>query len=95
MAEATRTDSTSEFAEGVSVTQAVKGNGLTLTITVRNASDGILHWGLSQRPGGAWERPPQKYWPQGTTPFDGNAVRTPFAGDGRREVAIHVDSPSP
>src|SRR5262249_42603177 len=57
--------------------------------------DGILHWGLSRRPGGAWERPAENDWPQGTTPFDGNAVRTPFAGHGRKDVAIHLDPSSP
>src|SRR5262245_27487717 len=95
MAESTRTENTSEFAEGVSVTQAANGDGLILTITLRNAADRVLHWGLSRRTGGAWERPPEDCWPHGTTPFDANAVRTPFAGDGRKEVAIHVASPSP
>ncbi|HZV05028.1 MAG TPA: PEP/pyruvate-binding domain-containing protein [Gemmataceae bacterium] len=95
MADSTRTESTSEFADGVSVTQAANGNGLTLTIAHQSAADCVLHWGLSRRPGGAWERPPEHCWPPGTTPFDGNAVRTPFAGDGRKEVAINFDPSSP
>jgi alpha-glucan,water dikinase len=86
---------TTEFAEGISVAQAVNGSGLTLTITLRNTADGILHWGLSRRPGGAWERPPQSCWPEGTAPADASAVRTQFSGHGRKEVTIHLNSSSP
>ena len=45
---------TAEFAEGLSVTRTANGDGLTLTLTLKNPSDDILHWGLSRRPGGAW-----------------------------------------
>src|SRR6516164_7627577 len=94
MAETTRMETT-EFAEGISVAQAVNGSGLTLTITLRNTADWILHWGLSRRPGGAWERPPQSCWPEGTAPADASAVRTQFSGHGRKEVTIHLNSSSP
>ena len=94
MSESTSTTTTAEFAEGLSVTQTANGDGLTLTLTLKNPSDDILHWGLSRRPGGAWGRPPENCWPQGTTPADAVAVRTPFSGDGRKEVTIHLDSSS-
>ncbi len=95
MAEPTPNETTSQMAEGVSITQAINGNGLTLTIQLQEASDCILHWGLSRRPGGAWQRPPECCWPQDTTPADGAAVRTPFASNGRKAVTIHLDSPGP
>jgi alpha-glucan,water dikinase len=94
MAESTPSTKLAEFAEGLSVTQTANGNGLSLTIAFRHSADSILHWGLSRRPGGTWERPPENCWPQGTTPADAGAVRTPFAGNGRKEVTIHLDSSS-
>jgi alpha-glucan, water dikinase len=93
MAETTHAETTTQLAEGVSVTQRVNGKGLTLTIALQNPADCVLHWGLSQHPGGAWQRPPESYWPRGTTPADGVAVRTPFTGNGRKAVTIHLDSP--
>jgi alpha-glucan,water dikinase len=95
MAETSQTGRTCRFAEGITVTQTTNGNGLTLTINIQNTEDCVLHWGLSRRPGGAWSRPPEDCWPQGTTPADGSAVRTPFSGDGQKTVTIHLDSPSP
>ncbi len=95
MAETLPQETTSQLAEGVSVTQSVNGKGLTLTIALPHTSDAVLHWGLSRQPGGAWSRPPENCWPQGTTPAADSAVRTPFAGDGRKEVTIHLDSPGP
>src|SRR5579875_358985 len=93
MDETTQTKTIAEFAEGLSVTQRADNNGLILTIALRHCPDGILHWGLSRRLGGAWERPPENCWPQGTMPADAGAVRTPFTGDGRKEVIIHLPSP--
>ncbi len=95
MAETSKNEMTTQLAEGLSVSRTANGNGLTLTIRLQGPSDCVLHWGLSRRPGGAWNRPPQSCWPQGTTPADGNAVRTPFAGDGQKEVSIHLDSSGP
>jgi len=92
MAESTQSTTLEEFAEGLSVTQTANGNGLSLTIAFRHSGDSILHWGLSRRAGDAWERPPENCWPPGTTPADGSAVRTPFGGNGRKEVTIHLDS---
>lgn len=94
MAESTESKTLAEFAEGLSVTQTANGKGLSLTITFRQSTDCILHWGLSHRPGGAWERPPESCWPQGTVPADASAVRTPFSGDGRKEVRFNLDSSS-
>ncbi|HTU17332.1 MAG TPA: hypothetical protein VMG10_04660, partial [Gemmataceae bacterium] len=94
MSESASTKTTSELAEGLSVTQSANGEELTLTITLKKSSDSILHWGLSRRPGGAWASPPESCWPQGTTPADGGAVRTPFTGNGQKEVRIHLDSSS-
>src|SRR5205807_4775346 len=85
----------SQLAEGVSVTQTADGGKLTLTITLQHPADAVLHWGLSRRPGGAWSRPPEESWPQGTKPADGAAVRTPFTGNGRKEVTIRLPSPGP
>jgi alpha-glucan,water dikinase len=95
MAESTETKTLAEFAEGLSVTQTANGNGLSLTIALRHSADAILHWGLSRRPGGAWDRPPENCWPRGTTPVDAGALRTPFDGNGRKEVTIHLDPSSP
>ncbi len=89
MAETSQTAKTFSFAEGISVTRTADGSQLTLTINLSNPVDGVLHWGLSRRVGGAWSQPPEDYWPQGTTPADGNAVRTPFSGN---EVTIHLNS---
>lgn len=94
MAESNQTKTIAEFAEGLSITQTANGNGLALTIALRHSADAILHWGLSRRPGGAWDRPPESCWPRGTTPADAGAVRTPFDGNGRKELTIHLDSPS-
>jgi alpha-glucan,water dikinase len=94
MPELKQTKTIAEFAEGLSVTQTANGNGLSLTIALRHFADAVLHWGLNRRPGGAWERPPESCWPQGTTPADAGAVRTPFDGNGRKEVTIHLDSSS-
>jgi alpha-glucan,water dikinase len=94
MAESTLSKTIADFAEGLTVTQTANGNGLTLTIALRYAADALLHWGLNRHPGGAWERPPESIWPRGTKPAEGSAVRTPFDGNGRKEVTIHLDSPS-
>jgi alpha-glucan,water dikinase len=85
------------LADGLSVTQHHDGDRLTVVFAVETGSDCVLHWGLSRRPGGAWQRPPQTCWPGGTTPVDGQAARTPFTpGDkGIKEVAIHLDLPCP
>src|SRR5579875_346513 len=93
MDETPQTKTLAEFAEGLSVTQRANGDGWTLTITFHHPAEAVLHWGLSQRPGGIWERPPENCWPQGTTPADAGAVRTPFCGDGCKQVVIHFDSP--
>jgi len=97
MAETLQNGMTTPLDNGLSVTQAVNGNGLTLTIQLRNSADCVLHWGLSRRPGGAWNRPPEACWPQGTTPVNGNAVRTPFCanGDGQKAVTIQLEASSP
>ncbi|MGH7173691.1 MAG: phosphohistidine-like domain-containing protein, partial [Gemmataceae bacterium] len=92
MSESTSTKTTSEFAEGLSVTRTANGEGMTLSIALKNPTDCILHWGLSRRPGGTWACPPENCWPRGTTPADASAVRTPFAGG--KEVRIHLDASS-
>ena len=84
--------STSTFADGVTVRQFADADKLTLTIQLQHGGDHVLHWGLCRRPGGAWSRPSEECWPPGTTTAEGVAVRTPFAGDGRKEVTIHLDS---
>jgi alpha-glucan,water dikinase len=94
MTENLQAERTSPFAEGVSVTQNINGDGLTLTIRVPHP-DCVLHWGLSRQLGGAWNQPPEDCRPQGTTPANGNAVRTPFSGENRKEVIIHLPFPSP
>src|SRR5271154_2057042 len=85
----------STLGNGLSVASRREEDRLTLTVGVKTGSDCVLHWGRSRRPGGAWLRPPDACWPQGTTPVDGSAVRTPLAADeeGRRQVAIRLDLP--
>jgi alpha-glucan,water dikinase len=82
--------------DGPSVTAVAEDNQLTVVVGVRSRSDCVLHWGLSRRPGGAWQRPPEAAWPEGTTPA-GDAVRTPLApgGTDERRVTIRLDLPSP
>jgi alpha-glucan,water dikinase len=92
MGESTESKTIAEFPEGLTVTQTANGSGVSLTIALRHCADWILHWGLSRHPGGGWERPPENCWPQGTAPADAGAVRTPFAGDGRREIIVNLDS---
>jgi alpha-glucan,water dikinase len=82
----------SPLGDGLTVTQVQNGEGLTLKVGVRTASDCVLHWGLSRQPGGAWRRPPEECWPEGSSPADGQALRTPLAATdhGEREVTIHL-----
>ncbi|HTU89234.1 MAG TPA: hypothetical protein VMF69_03975, partial [Gemmataceae bacterium] len=94
MSESIGTKTIAEFAEGLSVEQTANGDGLTLSVALRHSSDWIMHWGLSRQLGGKWDRPPENCWPQGSTPADAGALRTPFAGDGRKEVTIRLDSSS-
>src|SRR6516162_10187070 len=93
MAENGQNGMTAQLDNGLSVQQIANNGKITLTIRIPNNADYILHWGLSRSPGGAWNRPPQECWPQGTTAADGAAVRTPFSaeGDGRKAVTIHLD----
>jgi alpha-glucan,water dikinase len=96
MTESVQNGMTSQLDNGLSIRQIANDSKLTLTIGIQDHADCILHWGLSRRPGGAWSRPPEQCWPQGTTAADGNAVRTPFSssGDGRNVVTIHLDGAS-
>lgn len=84
-----------QFAEGVSVAQTLDDEKRTLTIVLSQPADAVLHWGLTRQPGGAWNRPPENCWPQGTMPADSCAVRTPFSGEGRKQATIHLDAATP
>ncbi|HEY7155392.1 MAG TPA: hypothetical protein VH575_15625, partial [Gemmataceae bacterium] len=95
MAETSQTATTSQLAEGLSITRSADDKGLALTIDIQNHGDCVLHWGLSRRPGGAWSTPPESCWPNGTTPADGAAVRTPFSHGDRNQVTIRLESPNP
>lgn len=85
------------FDNGVSVSPSSSNNRLTLAIRMKTGADCVLHWGLSRQAGGPWVRPPDACLPQGSTPVDGPAVRTPFApkGQNEREVLLHFDQPFP
>jgi alpha-glucan,water dikinase len=87
----------SPLGEGLSVVKQLDGNRLTVVVRMQTASDCVPHWGLSPRPGGAWQRPPAAFWPRGTAAVDAHAVHTPlsFNDRGEREVAIHFDLPCP
>jgi alpha-glucan, water dikinase len=97
MAETPQQEVVSPLGEGLFVRERQDGNRLTLVVATRADADCTLHWGLSRRPGGAWQRPPDALWPAGTTPVDGTAVRTPFAVNerGEREVRIQLELPCP
>ena len=97
MAETSQHEVVSPLGEGLFVKERQDGNRLTLVVGTKADSDCTLHWGLSRRPGGAWQRPPDAWWPAGTTPADGCAVRTPFAVNerGEREVRIQLELPCP
>jgi alpha-glucan,water dikinase len=87
----------SPLGEGLSGARQLDGNRLTVVVRMQTGSDCVLHWGLSPRPGGAWQRPPDDFWPRGTAPAGAHAVHTPlsFNGRGEREVAIQLDLPCP
>ncbi len=85
------------LGDGISVTGQFDGNKLTLVIGLKNGSECVLHWGISDQVGGPWKRPPEACWPRGTTATDGPAVRTPFSRTekGEGEVTLHFDLPLP
>lgn len=65
--------------------------------SLQTNADWVLHWGLSPRPGGPWQRPPEQCWPQGSTPADAAAVRSPISkrqGD-QSAVAVPLTLPCP
>ncbi len=82
---------------GLSVTGVQNGAGLSLVVGLKTTAECVLHWGLSGRTGGPWERPPEACWPAGTTPAEGPAVRTPLAsnGNGEKKVTIHLGRDCP
>ena len=53
----------SPLGEGLFVKERHDGNRLTLVVATKADADCTLHWGLSRRPGGAWQRPPDALWP--------------------------------
>jgi alpha-glucan,water dikinase len=85
------------LGDGLSVIRHQEGNQLALTVSLQTASDCVLHWGLSRRPGAAWRRPPETAWPQGSQAADGQAVRSPLSanGNGVRQATIHLELPCP
>ena len=86
----------SMLGNGLSVAKVDDGNRLTLVVGLKTGSECVLHWGLSPRGrGGAWQRPPDGCWPQGTSAVNGHAVHTPFRANpqGDKEVTIHLDLP--
>jgi alpha-glucan, water dikinase len=87
----------SPLGDGLSVAEQHDGNRLTLVFRMKTNADCVLHWGLSRRPGGSWQRPPDAFWPQGTAAVNGNAVDTPLSASGtdEREVAIQLDLATP
>jgi alpha-glucan,water dikinase len=88
---------TAPLGEGVSVAKRHEGNRLTLVVRMQTGSDCVLHWGLTGRSGGGWQRPPDAVWPRGTAAVNGHAVNTPLAPNprGEREVAIQLELPCP
>jgi alpha-glucan,water dikinase len=97
MSKQVQTSEKCPLGEGLFVAQLPDNDGVTLLLETQNDTDCVLHWGLSRRPGGPWYRPPDTCWPEGTTPVDGHAVRTPLSvlDKGQRGVKIHLDSPCP
>jgi alpha-glucan,water dikinase len=90
-----QSETTFQLAEGITVTQQANGKGTILTIHLARPDEAILHWGLNSQLGGAWTLPPEKNWPQGTKIAGAGAVRTPFSGNGHKQVTIHLDTPTP
>ncbi len=80
---------------GLSVTQTLDGHRVTLLLQTDCKTDCVLHWGLSQKPGGPWRAPPRECWPAGTTAFDAQAVRTPFTRNenGQQELRLELAQP--
>src|SRR4051794_22228000 len=95
MANSLQGELVSAHGEGLSIAKHQQGNRLTLVVGMKTHSDCVLHWGLSRRLAGAWQRPPEAYWPAGTTPVDACAVHTPLASNeqGERQVAIQLELP--
>jgi alpha-glucan,water dikinase len=97
MAEPMIEEVTASLGEGLSYRSAVGEHQLTLVIGIEAAAECVLHWGLVRDTGGAWQRPPEAYWPAGTTGFDASAVRTPFSPltNGERQVVLRFDQAAP
>ncbi len=92
-----RHEVTTSLGDGVSVIRHSEGGRLTITIGLKTGSECVLHWGLTDRSGGGWVRPPESIWPAGTSAAEGVAVRTSFAvkAPDEREVIINLDRPDP
>ena len=85
----------SVLGDGLSVTRLHDGNRLTLVVGLKTSSECVLHWGLSRGRGRDWKCPPNDCWPQGTSAFDGQAVRTPLHVNpqGTKDVTIQLELP--
>ncbi len=83
---------TSESGIGLLIEKVLHDNVVELLIRTDESRGSLLHWGLRQRPYGAWQVPPQAAWPEGSRAFDHSAVQTPFMRrDGKDEISFRLD----
>lgn len=63
-----------------------------LYLELEGKDECLLHWGLCTNRCSSWQAPSQEIWPEGTRPFDKNAVQTPFkAANSKGHVLIKLD----
>jgi alpha-glucan, water dikinase len=75
----------------LSVAKSATETAVKIDIQIEGDKKCILHWGMQLRGRDTWAAPPRPVWPEGTTAFDGAAVRTPFsAHDGKRGISITI-----
>lgn len=70
------------LADGQLRTVVVQEDGVaTVWFWASLAGPLVLHWGLSQRASGGWQRPSEKLWPPGSTEAGADAVDSLFSID--------------
>lgn len=81
-----------EFIAGLSllrVSRRQDGDRLDLIFRIDTEEPCRLHWGL-ERSGGAWQKPPEAWWPRQTEAFNNNAVQSPFVLGGQGEQTVQI-----
>ncbi len=74
------------------VEKKVSGGDITVSFHLNTKGTCYLHWGLINKQGSTWHRPPEPEWPEESRAFDKTAVRTPFLSEnGNNHLDIQFD----